>query len=202
MILYARSRLSRTILLNFGSVSMQNTEDTMSGPVVGTLLPLGALLSGTHDDGGDVYPLHSSFRDFLTDEKRSGDFYVGSASDYHGDLALTCLKIMTRDLHFNMAKLENSYVLNRDVAEFSSKVNTKISRALSYACRNWTWHLEKYEAAEKDFAGLDIIIAWAKSLFLFWLETLALEKQTTEAVPAYTFLVKWIKVIFTPLKKS
>jgi len=201
-ILYARSRPSRTILLDFGSVSMQNPEDTMSGPVVGTLLPLGALLSGTHDGGGDVYPLHSSFRDFLTDEKRSGDFYVGSASDQHGDLASTCLRIMTRDLHFNMANLENSYVLNRDVVDFSSKVTTGISRALSYACRNWTWHLEESKVAKENFACLDIIITWSKSLFLFWLETLALEKQTTEAVSAYIFLVKWAKVKFECLTES
>jgi len=201
-ILYACSRLSRKILLDFGSVSMHDAGDTEFGLVVGILLPLGALLSGTNDSGGDIYPLHSSFRDFLTNKERSGNFYVGSASDQHGHLASTCLAIMTRDLHFNMAKLQNSYVLNRDVVNFASKVNTGISRALSYACRNWTWHLEKYEAVEKDFAGLDMIAAWAKSLFLFWLETLALEKQTTEAVSAYTFLVKWIKVIFTPLKKS
>ena len=200
-IVHSRTRLSRRILLDFESA---NTGSSVSsdpdmkgktyGPVSAILKPLAALLSGTQDASKDVYPLHSSFRDFVTDETRSGQFYVGSETAHHTHFASTSLKVMERGLHFNMANLESSYVLNRDIVDFSARVDAGISRALSYACINWAWHLEMSRITENDFACIEMLSDFLQVSFLFWLEALALEKQTSEAILAHTFLIDWLKV--------
>ena len=79
---------------------------------------MGALLNGTHDRSALIYPLHTSFRDFLVDESRSG---IWSASvntiGQHRDLALSSLRVMQRELRFNICDLESSFLRNQDVPD-------------------------------------------------------------------------------------
>ncbi|KAJ7850584.1 hypothetical protein B0H13DRAFT_1644422, partial [Mycena leptocephala] len=55
--------------------SVGNIPDS-EDPVKGVLGLMGALLSGVHTDNVQIRPLHTSFRDFLLDSKRSGDLHV------------------------------------------------------------------------------------------------------------------------------
>jgi len=48
---------------------------------------LGPLLSGVTDCTMPVRPLHTSFSDFLADQSRSGDYFVGE-SDIQMDIAV------------------------------------------------------------------------------------------------------------------
>ena len=85
-----------------------------------------------------VAPLHTSFRDFLTDSNRSGQFYV-ALSDATA-IWLTQLYEQAM-LRFNMRELETSYRLNSDVPDLSERMQKEIPFALSYSCRFWANHL-------------------------------------------------------------
>ena len=202
-ILHAHARLSRKILLEFDSPEINNgTSDTGTnsepsqayGPVAAILQPLAALLSGTEDSGGDIYPLHSSFYDFLTNKQRSKDFYVGSNMDHHAQIANICLKIMKFNLHFNMANLQSSYMLNCDVVDLKDRMDIGISQGLSYACKHWAWHLEASKATHDNFMGTHMVSSLLQSSYIFYLEVLSLEERTEHAIEAYRFLMNWVAV--------
>ncbi|KIM54449.1 hypothetical protein SCLCIDRAFT_1221930 [Scleroderma citrinum Foug A] len=61
--------------------------------VVIVLCFLGPLLSGVTDYTMPVRPLHASFSDFLTDQSRSGDYFVGEA-DIQMDIAVASLGVL------------------------------------------------------------------------------------------------------------
>src|SRR6266581_2197885 len=67
--------------------------------VVGMLRQLGSLLSNVNsaDQNLPMVPLHTSFRDFLTSNEKSGDFCVG-LHDAHRQLARSCLGLLINDL--------------------------------------------------------------------------------------------------------
>jgi len=196
-IMNSRGRLSLQILLDFDHVLDVSSVHLSSvyGPVAGVLHPLGALLSGTQEPTSAVYPLHSSFRDFLVTESRSHQFCIGPETNHHSALASVSLKIMNRDLHFNMANLEDSYVLNSLVPDFDSCVREGISRALAYACSNWAKHLQESKASPSEFTDISLVRRILQHLFLFWVEALALEKRTVDAQFACQFLQAWLEVL-------
>jgi hypothetical protein len=104
------------------------------------------------DDTLPILPLHTSFRDFLADEK-SGEFHIDLGRSHHW-LAHSCLGLMLNDLKFNICKLESSYVANRDVPDLESQIVKYISPALSYGCVFWGNHLERLGIEEDLFPKL------------------------------------------------
>ena len=114
--------------------------------VTGLLRRLGSLLSNVNsfDNNLPIIPLHTSFRDFLTNKDKSGDFYVG-VRDAHHQLADSCLNLLVDPLNglkFNICKLETSYLANDDVKDLHTHIDHHIPPALLYACRFWGSHLE------------------------------------------------------------
>ena len=93
-VLAAQHRLTHDTLVEFGQLLDISDSNNRGGynRVTMTLRPLGALLSGTHEGSTTVYPLHSSIRNYLTDESRSGRFYIGSENEQHLTLASICLR--------------------------------------------------------------------------------------------------------------
>jgi len=209
-ILVARERLTYQALIDFGACSLiaedadesSTSSDASSeyqseegfDTVSSILSPLGALLSGTQDPFATVYTLHSSFRDFLLDETRSGPFYIGPETKHHALLALASLKIMDRDLRFNIANLESSYVANENIPDLPTRLEACISKALRYACRNWFRHLKDSGLDENQFGAVSLISVIAGEKFLFWLEILGLLKCTYRGHLAFEFLTGWFKV--------
>ena len=211
-ILVAHTRLTHQSLIDFGACVLSKFTDAASGSDAGsdasseyqpeegfdevsnTLRPLGALLSGTQDLSATVYPLHSSVRDYLLDASRSGCFCIGSASQHHALLASASLKIMERDLHFNMIDLKSSYVPNTDIPDLQARLDAHVSVALFYACRFWYLHLKDSEFDEKTFDAVSIIHVLARQKFLFWLEVLGLQQCTYHAQKAFEYLDKWYEV--------
>jgi hypothetical protein len=114
--------------------------------VTGLLHRLGSLLSNVNssDNSLPIIPLHTSFRDFLINQDKSGDFYVG-VGDAHHQLSHSCLNLLVDPvdgLKFNMCKLETSYLANADVEDLNTRLDQHIPPALLYACRFWDNHLK------------------------------------------------------------
>jgi hypothetical protein len=209
MILVAQTHLTRGALLDFGKILSQspaeaesledNVQDaTEEGyDVISFILhPLGALLSGIYNtESAAVYPLHSSFRDYLLDSSRSEIFCIGEEKSHHILLGVLCLRLMEQQLHFNMAGLESSYFYNHQVPDFDVKVKNGISQSLSYSCRHWVQHLleSNISAEELNSTIYSTILVMLSTSFLFWVEALALEKKTIASERGVKHIQAWLK---------
>ncbi len=166
-------------------------DDGDDGDAVVILLHrLGSLLSNVNssDESLPIVPLHTSFRDFITNEKKSGGFCV-ILRDSHRQLAHSCLGVLLKDLKFNICKLESSYLANKDVKDVNSRVDKYISPALLYACRFWDNHLEHIDF-EIDLFGK--LRTFFEEKFLFWLEVLSLTGNVRVASRAVSALNVWL----------
>jgi hypothetical protein len=154
------------------------------------ILPMGSLLSGVARKSDLIRPLHTSFRDFLTDANRSGIFYIDEHS-HHRSLALQTLRVMTAELAFNICRLETSYVRNVDVTDLAERVDKFISPQLSYSCRFWGDHL----GAVSFDPDIDCEIRdFLSTRLLFWLEVLSLIKKVNVGLRALGSTIKWAPV--------
>jgi hypothetical protein len=159
----------------------------------GILRRLGSLLSNvdSYDNNLPIIPLHTSFRDFLTIEDKSGDFYVG-VRDAHHQLADSCLNLLLDPLDglkFNICKLETSYLANDDVADLDTRVGQHIPPALLYACRFWDDHLKHTDFETDPFQKAKTLF---EDKFLFWLEALSLTRNIGLAPSAFASLNMWL----------
>ncbi len=151
---------------------------------------LGSLLSNvnTADQNLPIIPLHTSFRDFLTNKDKSGDFCV-SLQDAHRQLAHSCLGLLLKDLKFNICNLESSYLANRDVKDLRSRVDKHIPPALLYSCRFWDDHLEHIDFETNLFVQLRTFF---EKKLLFWLEALSLTSDVGLSSAALSALNAWL----------
>ena len=165
-------------------------DDDDRDAVVTLLRRLGSLLTNVNSSDEDlpIVPHHTSFRDFLTNKEKSGDFCVG-LRDSHRQLAHSCLRILLNDLKFNICNLESSYLANKDVKGLRSRVDEHISPALLYACRFWDDHLEHTDFEIDQFVRLRTFF---ESKFLFWLEVLSMTSNVGLASPALSTLNVWL----------
>jgi len=170
--------------------SDDDDDDDDGDAVVILLRRLGSLLSNVNssDKNLPIIPLHTSFRDFLTNKVKSGEFYVG-LRDAHRQLAHSCLGLLLKDLKFNICNLETSYLANKDVTDLHSRVDEHIPPALLYACRFWNDHLE-HTGFETDLFG-KLRTLFEKKL-LFWLEALSLTNDVGLASAACSTLNVWL----------
>ncbi|THH17319.1 hypothetical protein EW146_g3463 [Bondarzewia mesenterica] len=153
---------------------------------------MGSLLSGVTDDDYSVpiQPLHTSFRDFLTDASRGGDFYIDK-SQPHSQLALASLRVMNRDLRFNICQLETSYLGNVDVPGLAERVSKAISPFLSYSCRFWADHLNETQFNEDILKEIEDFLLRKT---LFWFEVSSLIDALPTAWQALAHAIQWVNL--------
>jgi hypothetical protein len=168
-------------------------DEDSDAAVTGILSRLGSLLSNVNlsDKSLPIIPLHTSFRDFLTNRDKSGDFYVG-VRDVHHQLAHSCLNLLLDPLDglkFNICKLETSYLANDDVEDLNIRVDQHIPPALLYTCRFWDDHL-KHADFKMDLFGK--VETFFEEKFLFWLEALSLTGIVGLAPSAFANLNMWL----------
>ncbi|KIK37359.1 hypothetical protein CY34DRAFT_810405, partial [Suillus luteus UH-Slu-Lm8-n1] len=151
---------------------------------------MGSLLSGTTNSSTPIRPLHASFRDFLTDQSHSGEFFV-DVSKVQRDLAFASLRVMQKELSFNICDLKSSYLPNSEDPGLRERVERCISPHLSYACRFWPAHTQ---ATDFD-PGLanEIKTFLDHERLFFWFEALGLINALSGAVPALPLVAKWLK---------
>jgi hypothetical protein len=168
----------------------RHTSSSGGDAVVLLLRRLGSLLSNVNspDENLPIVPLHTSFRDFLTEKVKSGEFCV-DLRDAHHQLAHSCLSLLLSSLKFNICNLESSYLANKDVADLKSRIDEHISSALSYACRFWDDHLE-HSGFETDLYRK--LQTFFETKLLFWLEALSLMNYLGLALEACSALNAWL----------
>jgi hypothetical protein len=152
---------------------------------------MGSLLSGTTGSSTPIRPLHASFRDFLTDQSHSGNFFVDVSKVQH-DLAFASLRVMERGLSFNMCDLKSSYLPNSEDPGLRERVEKRIPPHLSYTCRFWPIHVQPTHFDPE--LATEIKSFFEHERLFFWLEALGLMNVLSGAVPALALIGKWLKV--------
>ena len=160
-------------------------------PVGFILNSMASLLAGANEVSTPVRPLHASFYDFLLEEKRSKEFFV-QQSDAHRDLAVASLSVMQTDLHFNICKLETSYISNLEVPDLEKRAQENIPPQLLYSCQFWATHLQG-AAFDADLAQLVRGLVTGEQM-LFWLEALGISKLIGKAEWALISAEGWLQV--------
>ncbi|KAK7683261.1 hypothetical protein QCA50_013523 [Cerrena zonata] len=126
-----------------------------------------------YDLGKPIRPLHASFRDYLTDENRSGgNPWCLVDYDAHEDISVCCFRVMSEQLRFNICNFETSHLLNKDYSDLEERVERNISPALRYASSQWMNHLS--ETRHPDEALLQALINFSKERVFFWFEVIGL----------------------------
>jgi hypothetical protein len=111
MLLAAFEPLSIQTLTTLRRYSAHEDDDDVV--LIAIVSGLGSLLSNatSTDLTLPIVPLHTSFRDFLTNEQSSGPFYI-DLGEAHRQLVHSCLGLMLGNLKFNICELPSSYYPN------------------------------------------------------------------------------------------
>ncbi|EUC60421.1 vegetative incompatibility protein HET-E-1, putative, partial [Rhizoctonia solani AG-3 Rhs1AP] len=138
---------------------------------------------------------HVSFRDFVTDAPRAGQFHI-RLDQYEAELAACCLQVMQRDLCFNICELETSHQLNSEIPDLKQRIDTYIGSALRYACMHWIDHFVA--------SPTQALVAAVKKLMegpqlIYWIEALSLLDRIDVAIEG---LSKLMAVDLTHLSDS
>ena len=217
---YSLDRLYRTILeQNFEAYGVQRRFCNVMGVILalneplslvslstlfGTSLnvleiikPLGSLLDGVHDAYRPIYPLHTSFRDFLLDKGRSSSFHVEIQLQHSFLLGRSLLACMRDMLRFNICDLKDSRLFNAVVPNLTDQVNGAIPTHLSYSCQYWMDHLQHTNCTPEL---LGEVTAFFKNFY--WLEAISLLSLSSPHLPIENalqtciILQTWAKVRF------
>ena len=131
------------------------------------------------------------------------DFFISDHCDYQVNiqdadvkLGTGCLKTMTKQLRFNICKLEDSRLLNADIRDLAFRVKQHISDPLQYSCLHWSNHL-CFPPANRDQRML--VLGRLKEFFeglypLFWVEVLSILEMVPIGVPRLRRLLSWVRV--------
>ncbi|EJU05444.1 WD40 repeat-like protein [Dacryopinax primogenitus] len=161
------------------------------------LRSLGSLLSGVNGDGEAVRPLHISFSEFLQDRERGEKFFIGG-SGHHEQLAVACLGLLKTRLHFNMGKIDTSYLPNTKIWP-SGGYEGKVPEELEYACAYWCQHLSQ---SEEGFERGSDITSLLRHLFtenfLFWVDAASVSHVTRELGPGLAAAMNQLPLIGRP----
>ncbi|CAE6483426.1 unnamed protein product [Rhizoctonia solani] len=143
---------------------------------------------------------HSSVKDYVDDPSRSRDCPV-QLQHYEADLASCSLKLMQRDLRFNICSLETSYIPNSEVPDLQLRVHSHIGPALSYACIHWIDH---FISSPNQVLVETIRAFFERPNFLYWIEVLSLLGRVDIAIKGLSKLVSlgltqfadWTLIVF------
>ncbi|KAL5522077.1 hypothetical protein ACEPAF_1934 [Sanghuangporus sanghuang] len=140
---------------------------------------------------GPISLFHASFSDYLTSPDHSSEPWFIDVYDVNRLILERCFSVMENMLHFNMCRLETSFVCNDDVPDFAHRVQDCIPSHLEYACIHWVQHLRDAPYSPDVFKGLNDFV---HQRLLFWFEVLSLINSFGRiASHALLDAVKWIK---------
>ena len=145
-----------------------------------------------YDPGKPIRLHHTSFYDYLIKSSTKNEAWYIDETESKRRIAEQCFVAMGRMLHFNMCRLESSYVANRDVVGLEGRVQNYIPKWLRYTCFNWSDHL--LDAPYSN--GLrDALKGFVYNHLLFWLEVMSLTNTLdTRGGSILTYAISWLGV--------
>lgn len=153
-----------------------------------------ALKPVLYEDNNVIRVHNSSFLDFVRDKIDRGVAGWDTSEFLHRLAFRSCMSTLERELEFNICRLNDSFLLNRDVPDLREKIMMHVSDLLQYSALFWLVHLSKSGLEAKDEeAGAQVSGLLKTTNALFWLEVLSL----LNAVPQGTAILRECVVYFT-----
>lgn len=136
---------------------------------------------------------HPSFRDFLLNEDRCGDFWVDE-KQAHQTLASNCIQLMSHRLKKDICETHapGSLVTQVEI----SHIKRFLQPEVQYACLYWVHHLQKSNVQLYDNC---YVHQFLQAHLLHWLEALAWMGKTSEGILAILSLEAHMSV--SPISK-
>ncbi|CAE7234302.1 unnamed protein product [Rhizoctonia solani] len=155
--------------------------------VVLALKPLRSVLH-ISECTGHVSTLHASFPDFMFSRERS-DKYACDNVAHHGLLAVRCFEAMKDQLQFNICGIDSAFVLDKQVPNLQSAIDSTISPELFYACQYWGAHLQTSLTTQPLMAYLNELL---EHQLLAWMEVLTLKQAISQGEPILGAAERWL----------
>jgi len=158
---------------------------------------LGSMLYRDEGGSGGIRVRHLSISDFFVRDDCPADFQV-IPRNANMELGISCLKMMVKQLRFNICQLEDSWLANEDVKDLPSRIEENISDALQYSSLYWSDHLcftpdtgdqRVWESLREFFEG---------PYALFWVEVLSIMGMLRIGVPGLRRVVSTLVKASTP----
>jgi hypothetical protein len=200
--LYARQRRilgGIAILLSpLPAASLAKVISISRTQVTQTLERLQAILDVPTDVAGFLRLHHPSFRDFLLDKDRCGDFWVDE-KEAHQMLAAGCMQLMFQTLKKDICELHAPGSQATQIE--SSRIQKYLPPEIQYACRYWVQHLQR--SGSQAYNSEDAH-RFLQTHLLHWLEALGWMGKTSEGIQAILSLeayvsVSYLSIIYTCL---
>jgi hypothetical protein len=135
--------------------------------------------------------IHPSFLDFLTDRRRSREFFI-DIEEHNVSLARGILQQMNDRLRMNICRLTDRTIQNDKISDLASRLEEYVPEELSYSCQFWSEHLE--HALNQDPALLPFFHEFCGNHILHWMEVMSLQAETRSAMAAVRNTQKWLRV--------
>lgn len=139
--------------------------------------------------GGERYQVcHTSFHDFILDDRRSGRLGV-NASLCNARIANACLEWLNNNLRFNISSTHSSYHSRRD-----EKDSPFITGPFRYASKFWVEHLCESTITTESIGIIVVMKAFFDDHFLSWLEIMSYLEASRSVPGLLRSLGYWMTV--------
>lgn len=171
-------RCISTIICVQGTLRLSELAGVVDGRIDDTraaLSDLHSAISVPDDPEQSVSIVHATFREYVTTRGNSDVFSIDTPT-FNAYLTSRCLDIMQRQLCFNIANFQTSYVTNHEHLSdmrFSEPLYDKLSNGLGFACMQWYYHWDKSNFTE---VCLGQIASFLQTRFPYWLEVVSVSE--------------------------
>ncbi|CZR68823.1 related to WD40-repeat protein (notchless protein) [Phialocephala subalpina] len=157
-----------------------------------TFEDLHAILNIPEDPTRQLRLHHPSFRDFLLNKDRCGDFWVDEKKA-HQILATSCIQLMSQTLKKDICEMHTPSSQASQVK--SSRLQKYLPPEVQYACLYWVQHLQRSSSQDHDGEEAHQFL---QDHLLHWLEALGWMGKTSEGIQAILSLEAYILVDKSP----
>ena len=149
---------------------------------------LHSILNVPENERDPIHLRHPSFRDFLLNKDRCGDFWVDE-KQAHDTLATGCIQLMSEILKKDICEMQAPGSLATHVN--SNYVKKYLPSEVQYACLYWVYHLQRSSA---QLCDNDQTHRFLQAHLLHWLEALGWIGKASDGILALLTLETHIPV--------
>ncbi|PMD65104.1 uncharacterized protein K444DRAFT_213797 [Hyaloscypha bicolor E] len=153
-----------------------------------TFEDLHAILDVPEDPTHQLRLHHPSFRDFLLNKDRCGDFWI-EEKEAHQLLATDCIQLMSQTLKKDICEM---HIPSSQTSQVESDwIKKCLPPEIQYACLYWVQHLQR--SGSQAHNG-EIAHRFLQAHLLHWLEALGWMGKTSEGIQAILILEAHVQV--------
>jgi NACHT domain len=178
-----------TLFEPLSTIAMAGLLDIAEGNVNEQLQHLQSFLEVPESEEAPVRLLHSSFRDFLLDNKRCSNQQVWiDQKGAHETIARDCMRLMSSQLQH----ISNLHLRGMQANEAALEIiGGDFPPELQYACRYWIKHLRQSDIC---LVENDQIHVFLQQFSFYWIEALGLMSRASESILAISLLESIVAV--------